>query len=100
MSQNEKLPVAPVAGPPIGRVDATKLRATVCGIEYLWCGGLGSVISSRERGIRRNDVRIIGGVIFYAFTVGDGWLADVCWCPQGKIDFDWLRAFKSELFAI
>lgn len=77
-----------------------KLKATIDGIEYTWGGGFGAVLYSFERGVKINDVRIIAGHIFYAYLVErSGWYRQVNWVPHGKLDIDWIRKFKKEIFS-
>lgn len=69
------------------------------GVEYTWCGGFGCVIESFERGVSRNDVRMIGDTIFSACHVGNcGWNRRICWIPQGDFDAEWMRKCKQEIF--
>lgn len=75
------------------------LKATIRGVEYAWSGGFGAVIKSFERGVKLNEVRMIGGIVFYAYTVGrSGWLSEIAWCPQQEIDAQWIRDFKAAMF--
>ena len=76
-----------------------KLKVIIDGIEYTWCGALGCVLCSFENGVKRNDVRIIAGHIFYADWVEkSGWYRKIDWTPHGKIDIEWIRNFKKEIF--
>lgn len=57
------------------------------GQEYQLGGGFGSWALSFERGIRRGDVRMIDGVLMYAYTVyREGWFGvrRVNWCPVDR----------------
>jgi ATP/ADP translocase len=81
------------------RINSTCQKATIDGIEYRWGGGFGSLITSLEGGVKRNDVRMIGNIVFYAFSVENcGWKRLVSWSPQQDIDPDWIRAFKKAMF--
>ena len=86
------------------RVHATNLSAKLDGIIYRWGGGFGSVITSRERGLKEGSARVIGNVVFKAYRVDK--FANpfarpiVCWCPQQSIDGPWLETFKRRFFAI
>ena len=80
--------------------DAENLKATISGIEYTWSGGFGAVLKSYERGVKKNEVRMIGRIVFFAFNVSSsGIRREVSWCPQEKIDAEWLRNLKSAIFA-
>jgi len=48
-----------------------EIYITIDGIKYQWNGGLGAILFSRERGIKKGDVRIIGGLFFYASNVAN-----------------------------
>ena len=79
---------------------AENLKATISGVEYTWSGGFGAVLKSHERGVKKNDVRMIGKIVFFAFMVSNsGWLREVSWCPQREIDAEWLRRLKAAIFA-
>ena len=81
------------------RLTAGNLKATISGVEYTWYGGFGVVLESREQGIRQNDVRMIGNVVFYAFSVENcGWKRRVGWSPQQRVDTEWLHEFKQAIF--
>ena len=80
--------------------DAENLKATISGVEYTWSGGFGTVLKSYERGVKKNEVRMIGKTIFFARIVSNSGLRrEVSWCPQEKIDAEWLRRLKSAIFA-
>lgn len=81
------------------RVHTECLKATICGVEYTWFGGFGAVMKSFERGVKLNEVRMIGNVVFYAYLVGrSGWLREISWCPQQEISAQWIRDFKAAVF--
>lgn len=85
---------------PSFRVEGENPSITIDGVRYNWKGWSGSVLSSRERFIRKNQVRIIGGVIFYAHTIKPRLFrrSQINWIPQGNIDSSWIRGFKAAVF--
>ncbi len=44
------------------------LAISIGGVTYKWGGSLGCVISSRERGVKNGDVRMIRDELFYAIV--------------------------------
>jgi hypothetical protein len=87
--------------PHLGTIYAERLTATVNGIVYTWSGGFGGVITSRERGVRTGDVRVIGGVTFYAYSLwGAGFKREVRWVPTFETTIEWIREFKRALFSL
>lgn len=89
-----------INGPEINTTCGADLKVTLNGVEYLWGGGFGSVLKSCERSVKRGEVRIIGGVIFYAeiYLNRGTWTREISWIPQARFDADWMRAFKAAIF--
>ena len=80
------------------------LKFTIDGVEYTWRGGLGSIFSSMEKGLKKGDLRAINGYVFTVFSVGssESFLSSrniVHWTTVANIDFDWIRNFKKEIFS-
>jgi hypothetical protein len=46
-----------------------KICLDIDGVEYRWCGCYGSIIKSKEYGVKVGDVRIIKDILFYAYMV-------------------------------
>jgi hypothetical protein len=67
--------------------------------KYFLGMGLGSWAKSFENGVKKGDVRLIGGKLMYAYTVYfNKWSAnEVNWCPVEKSEFSDLRAWIKEL---
>lgn len=42
------------------------VRFNLEGRRYRWVGTFGNLIESYEKGVKRHDVRVIGGELFYA----------------------------------
>ena len=84
------------------KIDTGMLKGTTGGIEYTWSGGFGSVLKSKERNIPLGTVRMIGNVIFYAYSYdyyGSGfWKKTISWVPQEEISAEWIRDFKRAFF--
>ena len=86
------------------RVAARNIRLEVAGVEYEWGGGFGEILTSRERGVKEGDVRMIGNVTFHAYIVrlcSHRWVKpEVCWTiPYPHCTAEWIREFKASLFA-
>lgn len=81
---------------------ASSIRFDVAGVTYEWFGGLGAVITSKCRGVKVGDTRVIGGVLFYAANVHrchmEYRIREVCWVPVGECDVNWIREYKKALF--
>lgn len=78
----------------------TDTKFKIDGIEYIWCGGLGSVMKSYEYNIKRGELRAIDDVIFVAAMIEKRFLrkTKVNWRPIENVDFDWVRNFKQKIF--
>lgn len=82
------------------KFDTSNLKFTTGGIEYIWFGGYGCIFYSYEQGVKINDIRMIGGVIFYAYMVErSGWYRKIYWVPQEDINNDWIRRCKANIFS-
>jgi hypothetical protein len=109
MQSESELPGTPPGSAPLGcyaaplRVDARNLRAEIGGVEYEWGGGFGAIIKSRERGVKVGDMRMIGGVPFYAYMLHREWQwskPEVWWSiPNPHLTSEWIRAFKDAVFS-
>ena len=75
-------------------MSADNTRFVIDGVEYTWFGGFGNIMSSQERGMKRNELRAINGHILRVFSV-EG--SKVCWTTVGSVEYDWIRKFKQEL---
>lgn len=79
------------------------IRVSLCGRDYEWSGGLGSVLISRERGIKDGEVRYIAGELFYASNREHYYLLEYSkgrganWIPCRDFDMDWVRSFKRKI---
>lgn len=85
------------------RLHGENLRVTVGGTQYGWAGFGDSVcLTSSEKTVKASDVRVIGGVLFYASRtemVGQwGSYPVVYWSPVEQVDEKWTREFKAALF--
>ena len=87
-------------------VETRNLRCEISGVEYKWSGGFGAIIKSYERGLKPGDVRMIADVPFHVYTVcrGPRWWwwqkPEVFWTiPNAHLSVEWIRAFKSAIFA-
>lgn len=82
---------------------ALNIQFTIDGYRYSWHGGFGAVIQSRERGVKKGDVRQIAGRQFFAYMAAvdycDWWWQRplVSWVPCEKFDAEWIRNFKMEI---
>ena len=76
-------------------------RATISDVEYTYWGGFGCIISSIESGVKKDQVRYVGNVLFYAFSVERIYLFSrkrkVNWSVPGA-DCDFLNRFHSAMF--
>ena len=72
------------------------------GIKYQWNGGLGVQINGYENGVKRGDVKMIGGVMFYAYSVDRRWFSKnrVGWCMVGEVTAEKVSELKSQIFAL
>lgn len=81
---------------------ASSIRFDVDGVTYEWFGRLGAVITSKCRGVKVGDTRVIGCVLFYVASIYRGHMEyrtrEVCWVPVGECDADWIREYKKALF--
>lgn len=69
---------------------------------YVLGGGLGSWAKSFERGVKRGEMRCIGGIAMYAYTIYPRWFRapEVNWCPIDRElchDFDKLKVWMTSL---
>ena len=81
------------------RIDSSDLAATIGDVRYRWFGGFGAVIQSREKGVKENDIRMIGNVIFFAYTVRGRFRTKlISWIPQQEISAEWIREFRRAVF--
>lgn len=75
-------------------------RKITLGEKYVLGGGFGSWAKSIERGARVGDVRMIGGVLMYAYSIhsrGPFRKKEVNWVPVDesiKRDFENVRRFQ------
>lgn len=71
------------------------------GIDYQFHGGFGSVLCSYEKHVKVEDLRIICGILFSAYTVRIvnrlTRFQQVNWVPAFPIDAQWIRTFKKTL---
>lgn len=80
---------------------ADQLKVNISGVDYIWSGGLGNILTSFEKRIKNNELRAIGNIIFRARTKYSRlFRQEVCWCPVEEIDIEWMRKFKKKLFNI
>ena len=80
----------------------TDLSITIQGQRYLWYGGFGAVLISRERGKHVGDVRKINTTLLCIANIWHkpwGRKPEVCWIPVGDFDAQWIHTFKQQLFA-
>lgn len=80
-----------------------KVTLDLNGTIYELGGGLGAWAKSRENGVKRGTVRMIGGVLLYAWAIHQrGWFGphEVYWAPAER-DFNSvenLRKFVAQEF--
>lgn len=88
------------------RVNARNIRLEINDIDYEWHGSFGCVLKSYEKGIRQNDVRMIGNVVFYAYRAYKkrfSRVREISWVPQAEngatVEMEFINKFKSAVFA-
>jgi len=78
---------------------AQDLKFTIDGVEYTWMGAFGCLFDSHENGVKRNDIRMIGGEVFYAYMVDNcGWKRRVSWLPQEELTAEKVDEYKRAIF--
>jgi hypothetical protein len=78
----------------------TNLTYTQGGKEYKVCGMLGCIVQSREeKYIDQGDVRLIGGMLMYAYQIKYGMISHtVSWAAvDDKINYPEIRAWIEKL---
>jgi hypothetical protein len=79
-----------------------RMTIEISGQVYTWDGGFGAILTSRERGVKRNSVRMICGIPFVAYRVDQGFFyeePEVSWTiSYHQLDADWIRDFRQKLF--
>lgn len=75
------------------------IRFNIGGVDYTWCGGMGCIISSRERGLKVGDCRVIADRLFYVYMVHPNSMfkCNVFW-SMPNCSTENVRKFKRELF--
>lgn len=74
--------------------ESTNIRFTVDGREYTWCGGFGAIIKSKERGVKQGECRVIGDILFFAYTVC--YNKDIAWSVPGRTTAEQIREIKQK----
>ena len=87
----------------MNKIYVDKQTFTIDGVEYIWRGGFGAVMCSSEKNLKVGDLRAIGDILFkvYMITKSCGLFKtyySVSWCPVQKIDAEWIREFKRNVF--
>jgi hypothetical protein len=82
-------------------------KYTINGIEYTWCGGLGSTVESREFGLKVGDIRHVIGIELSVYAVETYWwhgiftcwlfVPRVKWCLKYATSFDEVSKFRELL---
>jgi hypothetical protein len=83
----------------------SNIRFTIGGVDYEWSGRqYGAIIKSYERGLKRGDVRVIAGRMFYVAylwepfrTIPLSFKKEVCWTLP-NVTIESIQSFKCELF--
>jgi hypothetical protein len=70
------------------------------GRAYEWEGGFGAVISSRERGLRRGEIRYILGELFYVFDMYPAVfrIPRIAWSLVGPINTEKVQEIRIKAF--
>jgi hypothetical protein len=66
---------------------------------YQWHGQYGKILSSLENGVKKGDVRVINGTIFYAYLIYKNRFKknDVCWSVI-DVDQEGIKKIKDTFF--
>jgi hypothetical protein len=68
------------------------------GTRYIWEGGLGATLKSRELRVKEGDVRYIGGHLFYAYRVySRRFVPEICWALCGGCKFEQMDQVRRDL---
>jgi len=78
-------------------------------IEYKWVGGIGHILQSIEKGLKKGDTRVIRGELFYVYSIYSVSYMNkfliqrtrehVNWAAYKKeVDVKWINSFKDKLF--
>lgn len=71
-------------------IDSSNLKATVNNVEYTWNGGFGSVLTSREYGLKDGELRVLGSELMFVWRIDTRLFRKpiIHWCFQDmSIDF-------------
>lgn len=78
-----------------------EIRLNIDGRWYEWVGGFGAIIVSREKGVKRGDVRVIGGELFYVASIwGEGyWRKPSAHWAMPKVSHEEIQRIKAKWFS-
>lgn len=86
------------------RFRASHFTAIIDHIEYEWVGGFGAILTSSEKGLKKGEIRAIGGILFQVYRIWQppGWrkLPQVSWTTVEDISIEEIRAIGRKIFDI
>ncbi len=84
-----------------GRATNKKFTIDFNKTEYEWFGGFGSVLYSRERGLKLGEIRDIGGILFSIFRIEKKLFRKdiVSWTTVNKFSVEDLRELNKQIFS-